>query len=164
MSKRFNAVGSSAIKMKIKMKMKTKIHKQPNAIYMAGGSSSGGAAAPKGTVWFTVNRRLKKKTEPKKWIKNLCGGTKQPIGGWLATGWGQIELQHLAGFYLRITIEPATQTTSHSGGLAKPPELTLATRWPTSNSQDQPGWQQLCFVLLRVDNKICFSKLWRVGT
>lgn len=67
------------------------------------GCLSSSDAAPRGTVWFTVNRRLKKTQErdrervgekewerggrnlnviSKKWIKNLCGGTKQPIEGW----------------------------------------------------------------------------------
>lgn len=71
LSKRFNGIGSSTIKMKIKMKMK--IHKQPNAIYVAGGSSSasGTAAAPRGTVWFTVNRRLKKKKKKLNWTQKV---------------------------------------------------------------------------------------------
>lgn len=71
------------------------------------GCLSSSDAAPRGTVWFTVNRRLKKTQKrdrerewekrrgreegrggrnlnviSKKWIKNLCGGTKQPIEGW----------------------------------------------------------------------------------
>lgn len=90
------------------------------------GCLSSSDAAPRGTVWFTVNRRLKKNAREsvcvcvcgggkverggnlnvisKKWIKNLCGGTKRPIEGWFITpGQGGAVVGHTALGFTKLS-------------------------------------------------------------